>query len=242
MIPHHAVPDSMQAAENDFSAHLRACSQKDGTSSQGLNLYRTNVRENVISVLLCVFPIFCRSLKAEEIRMFADAFIMQHQATRPQFHQLATELLIFIHNSPEAVGDNLCVIEYEWLIYSLEIDEREIPLPDIRGGEHMNLHNVDVVVNPTLRVVALPFQLTEGGGSYKGKSCEYYYAIYRKHNNTLYHKKVDIYDIQLLQEVSKAGISVEMLYKTGSCLTMSKFKLWLAENNKDEVISLILKG
>nr|WP_181375129.1 putative DNA-binding domain-containing protein [Pectobacterium carotovorum]ALG88621.1 Hypothetical protein [Pectobacterium carotovorum] len=243
MIRYHAVPGSLLAAESDFSGCLRAGSQKDGTYLPGVKLYRKVVREHVINVFHSVFPIFCRSLENDEINQFADAFIIQHQATQPEFHQLATELLLFMRKRPEVLTDDQRVIEYEWLIYALEIDESDVPLPHIKRAAGLDIHNMDVIMNPTLRMVVLPFQLNDGEPSYEDEPCEYYYALYRKHDNMLYQKKLNITDVKLLLEVGKAGVTAEMLIeKASSHLTTQPFEQWLAANNNDEVISLIIKG
>lgn len=237
----HQVPDSLLAAEREFSQRLRD-SQHDGRmDSSGVQIYRKVVRENVISVLRSVFPLYCKDFTSAEFSEFADAFIMQHQATEPEFHQLATELLLFMRQHPERLEADDQVIEYEWLVYALEIDQSVVSAPQTIAPESREMHKMTIELNPTLKMVALPFLLKDGEPYYEKDRPEHYYALYRRYDNMLYQKKLNIADVQLLLEAGHAGITVEMLKKKSASHAITpSFDEWLAVNNKDEVLSLII--
>ncbi|MBC3252369.1 putative DNA-binding domain-containing protein [Serratia fonticola] len=239
----NSAPESLQVTESDFSRCLRAGIKKSETYSSGMLLYWKGIRDSIASVLYSVFPVFCRSLTDDVISEISNAFIMQHQATQPEFHQLATELLLFMRQRPEVLAENQPIIEYEWLLYSLEIDEGIVSPPHIKVAEHLDINNTDIIANPTLRIVSFPFLLKNGEPYYGSEPLEYYYAIYRRHDNVLYHKKLSIIDVQLLLEIGNAVAMAKMLKeKVAKHLTTLSFKQWLAITNNDEMISLIIKG
>lgn len=243
MIHYHVVPDSLLAAENNFSIKLRASNKEGDLYPYGMLLYRKIVRENIVNVLNSVFPIFYLRLNNEEIRKLANDFVEQHHANQPEFHQIATELLLFMHQRTDLSTVEQSLIEYEWLIYALEIDESHVPVPKQVAVESLNTCQTQVKVNPTLRMVVLPFLLKDGEPRYEVKPQLHYYALYRKYDNTLFQKKLSITDVQLLQEAGNAGVMVEIMKdKAAHHINPQPLLQWLESNNNDEVISIISKG
>lgn len=243
MIHYHVVPDSLLAAETNFSVKLRASNKNGDLYPHGMLLYRKVVRENIVNVLNNVFPVFCHRLNNEITRELANDFIEQHHANQPEFHQIATELLLFIRQRTDLSIVDQSLIEYEWLIYALEIDESHVPVPKQVVVENLNTSQTQVKVNPTLRMVVLPFLLKDGTPRYEKKKQLYYYALYRKHDNTLFQKTLNITDIQLLQEAGNASVMVETLKdKAAHHINPQSLLQWLETNNNDELISIISKG
>lgn len=243
MIHYHVVPDSLLVAEKNFSVKLRISNTEGSLYSHGMLLYRKIVRENIVNVLKSVFSIFCRRLNNEGIRKLANDFVQQHHANQPEFHQIATELLLFMRQRTDLSKVDQSLIEYEWLIYALEIDESHVPVPKQVAVESLDTCQTQVKVNPTLRMVVLPFLLKDGEPRYVTKLELHYYALYRKHDNTIFQKALGITDIQLLQEVGNVGIMVETLKdKAAHHINTKSLLQWLKTNNNDEVISIISKG
>lgn len=243
MIHYHVVPYSLLVAEKELSVKLRASNKDINLYTHGILLYRKIIRENIVNILNSVFPIFCRHLTNEEIRKLANDFIEQHHANQPEFHQVATELLLFMCQRTDLSTINQSLIEYEWLIYVLEIDESHVPVPKQVAVESLNTCQTQVKINPTLRMVVLPFLLKEGEPRYEEKLQLHYYALYRKHDNTLFHKTLNITDVQLLQAAGNAGVMVEIMKdKVAYHINPLSLLQWLEINNNDEVISIISKG
>ncbi|NDO81153.1 hypothetical protein CJP72_10400 [Citrobacter sp. NCU1] len=225
--------------ETTFSAQLRARVTTGETCSRGMSLYRKIVRENIGSVLQHVFPLFCRRVNNADICDLADAFLHQHQASQPEFHQVATELLLFIRQQRQLSPHDLALIEYEWLMYAVEIDDSHVPRPlkmPLSG-------DVEVARNPTLKIVALPFRIHEGEPCYEDEERLNYYALYRKHNNALYQKMLSQVDVRLLSVINHQIISAERLLNMASpFLADFSLRSWLETNNNDELLSLKYKG
>ena len=93
--------------------------------------------------------------------------------------------------------------------------------------------------NPTLKMVALPFLIQEGEPCYEDGEQLNYYALYRKHNNTLYQKQLSQLDVQLLSAIHEQIISAEqMLINAALSLADISLRSWLETNNNDEILSL----
>ncbi|MDA8477759.1 putative DNA-binding domain-containing protein [Citrobacter sp. Awk 4] len=243
MTTHYLAPALLVEMEATFSAQLRARATTGETCSRGMSLYRKIVRENIGGVLQNVFPLFCQRANSADIQALADAFLYQHQASQPEFHQVATELLLFIRQQRQLSPHDLALIEYEWLMYAVEIDDSHVPRPLKMSLPLALTADMDVVRNPTLKMVALPFRLHEGEPCYEDEGRLNYYALYRKHNNALYQKKLSQIDVRLLSVIDHQVISAERLLNMAS-LFLADFSLrsWLETNNNDELLSLKFKG
>ncbi|EEW6711853.1 hypothetical protein FJ881_23560 [Escherichia albertii] len=233
----HSVPDVLITQTSIFSSRLRAKNAINGESSSGLFIYREIVRENIHGVLLSVFPLFFLRLHEADIHELVNDFIYHHNATQPEFHQIATELLVFIRQQDGLSANDLALLEYEWLLYAVEIDDNDVPAPKKTSLRSAELHNASVIWNPTLKIVGLPFYIGEGKQEYEQASCLHYYAIYRKYNNCLYRKKITSLDVQLLHQVKEdeswAGILLNR--KTESDESLIK---WLRNKIKEEILFL----
>ncbi|WET40147.1 putative DNA-binding domain-containing protein [Citrobacter enshiensis] len=243
MTTHYLAPASLVEMEATFSAQLRARATASETCSRGMSLYRKIVRENIGGVLQHVFPLFCQRIKDVDIQDLTDAFLHQHQASQPEFHQVATELLLFMRQQRQLSPHDLALIEYEWLMYAVEIDDSNVPPPLKMSRPLAQTGDVEVARNPTLKIVALPFRIHEGEPCYENEECLNYYALYRKHNNALYQKRLSQVDVQLLSAINQQIISAERLLNSAS-LFLDDFSLrsWLETNNNDELLSLKYKG
>ncbi|HHR5551459.1 TPA: putative DNA-binding domain-containing protein [Klebsiella aerogenes] len=234
---HHSVPEILVTAESSFSSSLRAKSARDEKKSSGIFIYREIVRGNIHGVLQSVFPLFCLCLHETVTHELVNEFIYQHHASQPEFHQIATELLLFIRQQGGFSANDLALLEYEWLLYAVEIDDNDVPAPQKISLRSAERHNIAVILNPTLKIVALPFYIREGGQEYEQSACLHYYVIYRKYNNCLYRKKVTPLDIQLLyqikDDVTLGGLFQDQKIEPGIPLTK-----WLENNINEEVLFL----
>lgn len=239
------VPASLAAAQIEFSAQLRARGAEDKSSTCGMTLYRNIIRENISDVLQTVFPLFCRKEDRSAIYQRTDRFIYQHQSTQPEFHQIATELLLFLREKEPLSPYDLALVEYEWLLYAVEIDEGEVPFPQPIIPQAARLNNIDVIPNPTLKIIALPFCLKEGKPCAEDRTQQYYYAIYRKYNHEVYQKRLNPTDVQLLStlNIQTVVMSLAQLHTHAArCFSDLPWHLWLEANNNDELLSLTYRG
>ncbi|MBH1931214.1 putative DNA-binding domain-containing protein [Serratia rubidaea] len=241
MTSQHRVPASLAAAEAEFSGQLR--SRHANTYSKGMRLYRKIIRENIYSVLLNVFPLYCRQKKDEAITALIDAFLYQHQASQPEFHQIATELLLFMRQQPKFSDGEMALIEYEWLMYAVEIDDAQLPHGQRFSPSAKLLPRLVITLNPTLNMVALPFWLNKNEPCYSGEIPLHYYAIYRKRDNAVYQKKLNNAEVRLLAEINAGETHATLLQeKSSKYLPTTAFYAWLDASNNDELLSLTLKG
>lgn len=234
----HSVPALLVAAENNFSALLRSRSAPNELHFRGISLYRKIVRENISGVLNSVFPLFNARLNKADINEIVDMYLYQHQATQPEFHQIATELLLFMRQQSQLSVQELALIEYEWLLYAVEIDESEIPTPKNIILETGEIPNIEIELNPTLKIVALPFPLEKEANN-KETSLIHYFAIYRKYDNAVWQKKLSETEVYLLSKIT------DQLIQTDSLMLFSQetsFQSWLEANNNDEIFSIIFKS
>lgn len=231
----HSVPDVLIIQESHFSSRLRAKNAINGENSSGLLIYREIIRENIHGVLLSVFPLFCLRLHEMDIHELVNDFIYQHNATQPEFHQIATELLVFIRQHNYLSANDLALLEYEWLLYAVEIDDNDVPAHKKTLLCSAELHNASIIWNPTLKIVGLPFCIGEGEQEYEQASCLNYYAIYQKYNNCLYLKKITSLDVQLLYQVKEDGSWADMLLnrRTGSDELLIK---WLINKINEDIL------
>ncbi|MGG7955217.1 putative DNA-binding domain-containing protein [Klebsiella aerogenes] len=234
---HHSAPEVLVTAESSFSSRLRAKSERDEKKTSGIFIYREIVRENIHGVLQSVFPLFCFRLHETLTHELVNEFIYQHHASQPEFHQIATELLLFIRQYDDFSANDLALLEYEWLLYAVEIDDNDVPVPKKISLQPAERHNIAVMLNPTLKIVALPFYISDGDQVYEPSACLHYYVIYRKYNNCLYRIKVTPLDIQLLyqikDDVTWGGLLQDQKIESGIPLTK-----WLENNINEEVLFL----
>lgn len=234
----HSVPALLVSAENNFSTLLRTRNAPDELHFRGVSLYRKIVRENITSVLNSVFPLFSDRLNEDEIKEIVSMFLYQHQATQPEFHQIATELLLFMRQQDLLSAQDLALIEYEWLLYAVEIDESQVPMPQKIILESGEMPDIEIELNPTLKIVALPFPLEKEANN-KETLLIHYFALYRKYDNAVWQKKLSETEVYLLSKIT------DQLIQTDSLMLFSQetsFQSWLEANNNDEIFSIIFKS
>lgn len=229
-------PEILVMKELEFTALLRA--NNIGTCPQGITLYRSIVRDNIQAVLENVFPLFFSSLNDIEIKSLVNLFLLEHPADQPEFHQIATELLIFMRCQPFI---NIALIEYEWLLYAVEIEDVYVPMyRNIKPYYLDTQDDIKVKINPTLKIIAVPFCLKSDEESYESTSSLHYYALYRKHSNKVFRRELNMLDVELLMSINDLSINFKNL-KRKACEFMAEesFHSWLVDFNNDECLSLI---
>ncbi|WP_313534771.1 putative DNA-binding domain-containing protein [Sphingomonas sp.] len=149
-LPDPVAPRAMVAEFNSFCRAARA---------NGSGLYGQLLRENVADALRASFPLFTDRIGSAALEAEIDAFLLRHQGTRPQFHHIATEFLLFFQRHGPATRERTALLEYEWALLAAEIDPAAVPLPFTTMD--------DIALNPTTRLVLLrfdPARPTAAGG------------------------------------------------------------------------------
>jgi len=160
-----AAPASMTAE----IAGLCAVARHDAGS-----LYGQLLRENVVDVLRGSFPRFCERLGPERVTASADRFVAGHQATRPEFHHIATEFVLFAQARMALEPALLSLLEYEWVLLAVEIDPARIAAPGTADDA-----SAVVALNPTAQFVTLPFDPIADEGADDAPAPARPYAVYR---------------------------------------------------------------
>lgn len=141
----------------DAAAPARLREEVAGLASQARrdpsDLYGQLLRENVAGAIRSSFPAVARMAGKAVVVRAADAFVAAHPASRPQFHQIATEFVLFVQGQPVLPSALMPIIEYEWVLLQVEIDPAALS-DDAAGSTDAA---GPVTANPTLRVVMLPF-------------------------------------------------------------------------------------
>lgn len=119
-----------------------------------LGLYGELVRANAQELVATMFPRFTQHRGVERLCQDIDAFYKCFGAARAEFIHLATEFVRFMQpRLPSGIGRPL--IEYEWMLFDVEVDKTAVPRPHGEGARrptHLRL-------NPTVRWLATPFDL-----------------------------------------------------------------------------------
>lgn len=120
------------------------------------SLYGRLLRENALDAVGISFPLFCRHVGEPALEPLIDAFIADHHATRPQFHHIATEFVVFAQALATLAFPLACLLEYEWVQLAAEVDPAPVPISDAQADPLAR----PVALNPTAHILLLPFDAT----------------------------------------------------------------------------------
>ncbi|MDH0340230.1 putative DNA-binding domain-containing protein [Chromobacterium haemolyticum] len=165
-----------------FSRRLR-----DGPAVLGdrsIELYRQFLRGNIEDVLTQVFPLFCARLSAAELSLRIDEFLAEHASSSPEFHHIATEFLCFAQ--PRLSADLRQCLEYEWVLFSVEIDEALVPPPSTSEVTERSIFSL----NPTLACIEIQLDVAGLAGPF---------ALFRDSSYQIIQKPLTGFDRRLLE-------------------------------------------
>ncbi|WP_245825123.1 HvfC/BufC family peptide modification chaperone [Sphingomonas azotifigens] len=150
-LPDPVAPPAMVAEFNSFCMAARA---------NGSGLYGQLLRENVADALRSSFPLFTDRVGSAALDAEIDAFLLRHSGTRPQFHHIATEFVLFSQRQGLAAPELTALLEYEWALLAAEIDPATVPPPATTMD--------DIALNPTTRLVLLAFDPAQPSAAVDG--------------------------------------------------------------------------
>lgn len=237
-----SVPESLKSAIQTLSHQLRKPLTCTTECASSLQIYRQIICDNIQLVLENTFPLFSARLDIEQRHQWVSEFIQQHSAEQPEFHQIATEWLLFLRQQAVLNKQMQSLIEYEWLLYSTEINEEVIPPPQNIQLTIGLIQHATFTFNPTLNIVALPFSFTEQNEIHKNKPYPHYYIIYRTHTHRLFQKALNTTDIHYLSELQRTSSLSDLLQEKIDTPELSGWIQWLEYNRKNEILSIKING
>ncbi|MFQ1062504.1 HvfC/BufC family peptide modification chaperone [Bordetella trematum] len=189
-MPLHEPPVRVKAAVGELCAAIRQGTQP---------VYAELARASVISVLQTTFPHSSRRLGEAGVRALAARFVAEHPVARRCFHELATELLCFVRSQEQFDPAGLAWMEYEWTLLAVELDPARLASPASGRVAAQCL-----AVNPTLRIVSLPFALPAAQAP--GPPARLHlYALYRDSRHVVRRRSLFSTDCQLLAGIARQG-------------------------------------
>ncbi len=234
-----SAPESLIYHTERFCGTIRQNTQ--ARLNEGLACYRSLVRQNLSEILKCTFPLFSREFNAQQQGDLIERFLNEHSAEEPEFHHIATEWLQFIQQQPDIPVGLLALMEYEWVLFSVEISFSQVASPwDLSVGEHSELNNRIIRLNPTLMAIRLPFTLG-GDNGYTLSNDESFYAVYRKHNHEICYKPLSPLEQHLIDRIKEnhTRTVAELKYEFSDYLQHEVLDNWLLRSTTSELITFI---
>lgn len=200
-------------------------------------LYGDFILGNIKDVFENSYPILTQHLGQEEKQKLLQDFLAEHNAMEPEFHHIATELLIFVQQNKSWPADAIKLMEYEWLLLSVEISEHAvtkciaIPIPPWT-------EDTRITANPTLAFIRLPFEILPGTAIATEK--EQHYLIYRSSHHDVLYKKVSESELYIFGYIlNKPEMTLSQLRSvTRDFMSDTELNEWAEISLDDELISV----
>jgi len=220
-MPNKVFPSELWKPVHQFTQAIRMIGYC-GTDKR-IRLYRSFLRTNIAGVLETTFPLLNAMLSSQEKTKLIDHFMAQHPAQEPEFHQIASELVVFFQTSHLLVPNFQALAEYEWLLFDKEIsNEKAYPVTQMLLKETTVL-----LLNPTLQSICLPWKIGSCGPKWNMPG-SYYYAIYR-----------DIENVVMRKELSQIDLIFIHLLDNGNALSLSELTHRLNTLSKESIYQWI---
>lgn len=192
--------------------------------------YREFVRGNIKEVIQHSFPEFCSCADEETVDTLAEGFLKTHKATEPEFHHIATEFVRFAQFHFTGEPALLSLLEYEWVLFSIEIDACRVVNPfQALKLDVILQQDLTLTLNPTLQYLKVPFSLEAPFDGSRLKSLgEFYYVLFRNQHHQILKKFISETDHYFLRKVSEYNGSPISIIQT-ACTDKNKadFVHWL---------------
>ncbi|ASG67621.1 DUF2063 domain-containing protein [Francisella halioticida] len=196
------IPESIKNKMQSFTHAIRYGNSTD----EKIEMYREFIVGNVSSVLENTFPYFnthaSQKLKDKIIKVFLE----DNVAFEPAFHQIATEIL---KSSREIEMDKELykLIEFEWLLFSIEISEFEVS-ENTEITKAVGFKNIrKVKANPTLTFISLPFDINSLNEEISVDQ-KILYALYLNVNHKTSHQRLSPLESAILSSVLEDDVSI----------------------------------
>lgn len=196
------IPDSMLEEIELFTAMVRSQSGQDSAYR-----YSEFICENVFSVIENSFPLFFSTQNEDYIRKLSQEFVHFHHAVEPEFHHIATEFVRFSQQKLNLTVEIRKLIEYEWTIFSTEIDVMQM-------GNHGDLWDVvedqsdDITVrlNSLIELIEVPFLVSDDSVRFLSEGDPLtLYCIYRTQDHQVVSQQLRPIDVAIIQLISESS-------------------------------------
>lgn len=154
--------------------------------------YGELLRANALAVVQGMFPLYAAHRGAAVLDDEIDDFVRHGAAGEAQFFHLSTEFLR--HTSP-GLSDPVAraLLEYEWTQFAVELDPAEVMPPPSRAP-------AAVAPNPTMKLLALPFELGAAGAP-RASQAPFLYAVYRSARHQVTTRPLRALDVDCLRRL-----------------------------------------
>ncbi|BBP44580.1 DNA-binding domain-containing protein [Thiosulfativibrio zosterae] len=131
----NAFTQAIRAPEKvDFSVQKQPGLVKFTPEKRRLDIYQALFFNNLLGFFNSLFPILSKQLGEQRCQALVRAFMQQHHAQTPLFHELGQEFLAFLQTEYQPTADDpaylLELAHYEWVELAVSIEPQEGPLND----------------------------------------------------------------------------------------------------------------
>ncbi|WP_150466443.1 putative DNA-binding domain-containing protein [Francisella sp. SYW-9] len=194
------IPESIKNKMKAFTHAIRYGNSSDKT----IQMYRDFIIHNISSVLENTFPYFSSYSSHNMKKQIIEIFLEQNSSFDPSFHQIATELLRCSRSveMPEQLSK---LMEFEWLLFSIEISESKV-IKSSRINEDINFSDIkEININPTLEFILLPFDASALDRNLD-ISKEQIYIAYRNSDHYIYYQNLSQIEFAMVSSISEKNV------------------------------------
>ncbi|API87087.1 putative DNA-binding domain-containing protein [Francisella uliginis] len=196
------ISESIKSKMQNFTHAIRYGSSTDDK----IQMYREFIVGNISSVLENTFPYFNIHASQELKNAILKVFFEDNIASEPAFHQIATGILESSRHVEMSEGLSK-LIEFEWLLFSIEIDESKV-FKNIEIAKNLNFKDIkNIESNPTLTFISLPFDINDLDEKISADQ-NILYAIYRNVNYRTSYQRLSPLEFAVLSSVLEKSVSI----------------------------------
>ncbi len=194
-------PNAMREKTQRLAAEIR---QPPG-AQQPVCCYAEFIRDNIASVVKNTFPLFYQLVGHAQVAQIVNKFMSVHRASEPEFHQIASEFTLFAQLSPSLSADWKALVEYEFALFSVEIDRQTVPkTSEWQAAIEAQQHDYCLHLNPTLILVEVPFLVHTASVTFltiRGEKIAY--ALFRTGGHRVISQRLSEADIAIIQLIQQ---------------------------------------
>ncbi|MPY22987.1 DUF2063 domain-containing protein [Shewanella psychropiezotolerans] len=215
------------------------------TNKANVILYREFIIDNISDVISNTFPLFSFSLGVNDKEKLVLEFLYHHPSTEPEFHNIATEFVRFIQGYNAISPILLSLIEFEWVIYSTEINPLTIKHSEVMPElNDFNVQEVYIYLNQTLQCIEVPFSIDQAMvGFCHLRPDRLSYGIFRNIKHQVLWQELTLIDrfiIGYLNQVMPVSYS-EIKEYIDKNLKHFDLNMWLTQSHKTNLINMSYK-
>ncbi|MFY2507821.1 putative DNA-binding domain-containing protein [Vibrio pectenicida] len=165
--------------------------------------YSEFIRDNVFGVVSNTFPLFCDLFSCIQLERMIDVFVAKHDAFEAEFHQIATEFVQFLQKDQSndtyfVSQQQLALLEYEWVMFCVEIDTIYDSLPSFSMQDLAGNHQFHVT--STLKLTQVPFLFHRDSVTFlTSDRHSVFYGVFRNKDHQVVSQRLRNVDIALIQ-------------------------------------------